>query len=204
MNGVVSDWMDGQIWPQIGKMMLDDAYFKLVQHARKLTGKLNGPVAQLVLDGYLTFQTVAIRRLCDPRKDVISLRRALLEAKAEKLASIDQLDLLLQGLDSCNHVRKMVNHHIAHTANPALRPDFREWDLEMKHLVEAQEAICKVAITLDRDIFHRNLPINIITVPQYNIMEDFTLWVPDEVISKLWKFWHDHNKAVNAWRLRDT
>ena len=50
MNSVVSDWMDQQIWPQIWKMMLDDAYFKLVGHARELTGKLNGPVAQIIPD----------------------------------------------------------------------------------------------------------------------------------------------------------
>ena len=201
MNSVVSDWMEQQIWPQIGKMMLDDAYFKLVGCARELTKKLNGPVAQIILDGYLTFQTVAIRRLCDPRKDVISLRRVLVEVKTENLASFDQTDSLLQSLDSCNHVCKQVNHHIAHTANPALRPDFREWNLEMKDLVEAQEAICRIAVTLDRDILHRNIPINIIPVPQFNIIEDFTLWIPDEGISKLWKFWHAHNNKVNAWRL---
>ena len=69
----------------------------------------------------------------------------------------------------------------------------------MKDLVEAQEAICRIAVTLERDILHRNIPINIIPVPQFNIMEDFTLWIPDEGISKLWKFWHAHNKKVNAW-----
>jgi hypothetical protein len=71
--------MEKQIWPQVWKMMLDDAYFKLVGYARELTGRLNGPVAQIILDGYLTFQMVAIRRLCDPRKDVISLRRGPFE-----------------------------------------------------------------------------------------------------------------------------
>jgi hypothetical protein len=45
MSSVVSNWMDKQIWPQIWKMLLDDAYFKLVGHARQLTGKLNGTVA---------------------------------------------------------------------------------------------------------------------------------------------------------------
>jgi hypothetical protein len=119
MNSVVSDWMEQQIWPQIWGMMLNDAYFKLVGHARELTGKLNGPVAQLILNGYLTFQIVAIRRLCDERRDVISLRRALLEIKAKDLALTPQIDQLLQSLDSCDHVCEQVNHHIAHTANPA-------------------------------------------------------------------------------------
>jgi len=37
-------------------------------------------------------------------------------------------------------------------------------------------------------------------VPQGDIMEDFRLWVPDEVIRKqLYPFWHDHKNKVNAW-----
>jgi hypothetical protein len=142
MNSVV-DWMDNQIWPQIWKMMLDDAYFKLVGHARELTGKLNGPVAQIILDGYLTFQTVAIRRLCDPRRDVISLRRAIMEAKAHDLAATDQADLLLDRLGCCDHVCDLVNNYVAHTANPARRPNASAWNLQVPHLVEAQKAICR-------------------------------------------------------------
>ena len=72
----------------------------------------------------------------------------------------------------------------------------------MPYLAEAQKAICKVAITLDRDILHRNIPINIIPEPQFNIMEDFTPWMPDGAINKLWKFWHAHKNEVDAWRFR--
>jgi len=35
-----------------------------------------GPTAKLLQDGYLTQQMITIRRLCDVRRDVISLRRA--------------------------------------------------------------------------------------------------------------------------------
>ena len=101
----------------------------------------------------------------------------------------------------CDHVCDLVNNYVAHTANPARRPNASAWNLQVPHLIEAQKANCKVAITLDRAIFHRNISINIIPEPQFNIMEDFTLWVPDEVISKLWKFWHAHKKEVDAWRL---
>jgi hypothetical protein len=194
--------MEQQIWPQIWGMMLNDAYFKLVGHARELTGKLNGPVAQLILNGYLTFQMVAIRRLCDDRRDVISLRRALLEIKAKDLALTPQIDPLLQSLDSCDHVCEQVNHHIAHTANPARRPNVRDWNLEMKHLIEAQKAICEVAITLDRDLLRRTNYVNIIPVQQDDIMQDFRPWVPDAIIQELYKFWHAHCKMVNAWRFR--
>ena len=202
MNSVVSDWMDQQIWPQIWKMMLDDAYFKLVGYARELTGRLNGPVAQIILDGYLTFQMVAIRRLCDPKRDVISLRRALTEAKSNGLAPTDQVDRLLDSLGCCDHVCDLVNDHVAHTANPSRRPSVSAWNLRTPHLIEAQKAICKAAITLDRDLLGRNIAINLIPEPQFNIMEDFTAWVPDEAIDKLWKFWHAYKREVDAWRLR--
>jgi hypothetical protein len=61
--------------------------FRLVLSARQLTNKFNGPTAQLLQDGYLTYQMVAIRRLCDRRDDVISLRRALMEAEKESRLS---------------------------------------------------------------------------------------------------------------------
>ena len=200
MNNFVSHWMDEQIWPQIWKMLLDDAYFRLVGHARELTGKLNGSVSQVILDGYLTSQTVTIRRLCDRRRDVISLRRVLTEARASNIATRDQDDQLSDILDSCDHVHDLVSDHIAHTADPLRRPNVSAWKLQMSDLVEAQKAICRVAVTVDRDLLHRNVAINLIPEPQFNIMEDFTLWVPDEMIDKLWKFWHAHKRNVNAWR----
>ena len=55
--------------------------------------------------------------------------------------------------------------------------------------------------TLDRYLLRRNVPINIIPVQQYDIMEDFKLWVPDATIQELYKFWHAHNREVNAWSL---
>jgi hypothetical protein len=88
-----------------------------VGRARELTGKPGGVVAQLILDGYLTFQTVAIRRLCDRRRDVISLRRVLTEAKAQNIATHDQINHLSDKLDSCDHVYDLVSDHIAHTAD---------------------------------------------------------------------------------------
>jgi hypothetical protein len=199
MSGVISDWMDQQIWPQIWKMLLDDAYFKLVGHARELTGKLNGSIAQIILDGYLTTQTVAIRRLCDRRRDVISLRRVLTEVRTNNIAAHDQVDQLSDRLDSCDQVYDLVSDHIAHTADPLRRPNVSAWSLQTTDLVEAQKAICRVAVTVERDLFRRNVAINLIPEPQYNIMEDFTLWVPSEMIDRLWKFWHAHKKGVNAW-----
>jgi hypothetical protein len=72
--------MHEHVWPEIEAMMSNDAHFRLVLQARQLTKKFNGPTAKLLQDGYLTLQMVAIRRLCDKRSDVYSLRRALMEA----------------------------------------------------------------------------------------------------------------------------
>jgi hypothetical protein len=192
-----------QIWPQIWKLLLDDAYFKLVGRARELTGKLNGSIAQIILDGYLTSQTVTIRRLCDRRKDVISLPRVLTEAKAQNIATHDQISQLSDKLDSCDHVYNLVSDHIAHRADPLRRPNVSAWNLQTSHLVEAQRAICRVAVAVDLDLLKRNVAINLIPEPQFNIMEDFALWVPNEVIDKLWTFWHANKKDWTPGRFRE-
>jgi L-lysine 2,3-aminomutase len=91
MNSVVSEWMDKQIWPQIYAMIVNDAYFRVFEHAREITGKFKGHIAQLVHDGYLTSQMIAIRRLCDPDRTVISLRRALIETKRNQPADGERI-----------------------------------------------------------------------------------------------------------------
>ncbi len=194
-----SDWLDQHIWPQIHSMMIDDAYFKLMGKARELTGEFNGPIAGLIEVGYVTCQTLAIRRLCDDRRDVISLRRLLMEAKANGLVPQGQIDQLLRKLDSCDHIRGLVNDYLAHTANPLRRPIVSEWELQVGHLTKAQKAICETAITLDRDLLQRKHYVALIPVPQFDIMQEFKHWVPDTGVEKLWEFWHTHNDAVNAW-----
>ncbi|MGA3003250.1 MAG: hypothetical protein ABSE20_16175 [Acetobacteraceae bacterium] len=193
------DWLDRYIWPQVQTMMLNDAYFKLIGRARELTGKFNGPIAGLVEAGYITSQTLAIRRLCDRGRDVISLRRSLVEAKARSLAPANMIDHLLDRLDSCDHICELANNHIAHTANPLRRPNLNDWSLQVGHLTEAQKAICDVAIKFDRDLLGRKNYVKVIPVPQFDIMQEFRYWVPDTDINELWKFWHAHNDSVNAW-----
>lgn len=195
----LSEWLARHIWPQVQTMMLNDAYFKLIGRARELTGQFNGPIAGLVEVGYVTSQTLAIRRLCDGGRDVISLRRSLMETKARNLAPADRVDQLLSHLDSCDHVCELVNNYIAHTANPLRRANLNDWNLQIEHLTEAQKAICKVTIALDRDLLRHKNYVKLIPVPQFNIMQEFTHWVTGPDIKDLWKFWHDHNDSVNAW-----
>ena len=167
--------------------------------AREITGEFNGPIAGLIETGYVTSQMPAIRRLCDGRRDVISLRRVLVEAKARGHGRIGQIDQLLSRLDSCDHVCGLVNNYLAHTANPLRRPNVNDWNLQVEHLTGAQKAICEVAITLDRDLLVRKNYVKIVPVPQFDIMQEFRRWVPEAAIGTLWDFWHAHTDAVDAW-----
>jgi len=194
-----SDWLDQLIWPQIHSLMINDAYFKLVGRARELTGEFNGPIAGLIEVGYVTSQTLAIRRLCDGRRDVVSLRRLLVETRAKSLVSVVKIDQLLRKLDACDHVCILVNDYVAHTADPLRRPNVSQWNLQVSHLTEAQKSICQVATTLDRDLLRRRNYVKIVPVPQFDIMREFRHWVPDAGIKALWEFWHAHNDSVNAW-----
>lgn len=199
LNMPITGWLDHYVWPQIQAMMCHDAYFKLMGRARELTGKFNGPIAGLIESGYVTSQTLAIRRLCDKRKDVISLRRTLVECKVNKVVSADLIDRLFGRLDYCDHVCDLVNDHIAHTANPHRRLDVTDWKLQVGQLAEAQRAVCEVAIALDRDLLGRKNYVKIIPVPQFDIMQDFKCWVPDATMKSLWDFWHSYSGSVNAW-----
>jgi hypothetical protein len=190
------DWLDKEIWPQIGTMMLHDAYFKLFGRAREITGQFNGAVASLIEMGYVTSQTVAIRRLCDKRRDVISLTRLLVEASGPNRQLIDPL---LDQLDHCGHVVDLVNNYVAHTANPNGGRVVAQWNLQVGQLTEAQKAICEVALKFDRDVLRQQNRVKIIPVVQGDIMQDFRSWVPHDGIQKLFEFWHAHNDAVNAW-----
>jgi hypothetical protein len=196
---MIAGWMN-QIWPQIWSMLFNDAYFRVFEHAREITGQFNGTFTAVIHDGYLTFQMVAIRRLCDGRTDVISLRRALLEARERLPAMSSRVDDLLSRVESrCDRVRTQVNQHIAHTANPGRTPNAVVWNMQMRNLTRAHEAICKAATILDRDILQRQTFTNIVPVPQGDIMQDFRIWVPDEGIQTLYRFWHDHVKRVDDW-----
>jgi hypothetical protein len=165
----IPTWLDQEIWPQIQTMMLNDAYFKLMCHARELTGEFNGPIA------------------------------ALIDAKSTNLAPAGEIDNLLSRFDSCDPVCRLVNDYVAHTANPLRRPNLSDWNLQMQQLVEAQKAICEIAITLDRELLRRKNYVKIIPVPQFDIMLEFRRWVPSDTIKALWEFWHSHNDEVNSW-----
>jgi hypothetical protein len=157
-----SEMMHHHVWPEIEAMMLIDAQFKLVLCARRLTKKFNGPTMKLLQDGYVTFEMVAIRRLCDKGEDVYSLTRALLESEKELPHLKPQIDHQIESLKVCDHVRKQVNKHVGHTDNPEKSEGFVVWNMGMKHLEDAQKAICKAAIALERDILQVRNRIEII------------------------------------------
>ena len=194
-----SDWLHHHIWPEIEAMMLNDALYRTVINGRRLTKKFTGPTAKLLQDGYLTEQMITIRRLCDVRRDVISLRRVLMQAATEQPGSKADIDRLSDSLTECDHVCDQVNSHVAHTANPQRAQNFVKWDMEMQHLEDAHKVICRAAIVLERDILRIQNRIELMPVPQYDVMEDLRLWVPDAIVDQLYKLWHEHRKKVNSW-----
>jgi hypothetical protein len=187
-----ANWLDDHIWPQIHSLMLNDAYFKLIRYVFEITQKYIDPIGYLVVNGYVTFQLMGIRRLCDVRKDGISLRRLLIETP-----TIPNQQPLLKKLDACNAICDLASDHIAHTGNPARRPKITDWNLSDADLTNAQKAVCEVAIALDRTGPNRKGYVKIIPVANTLNMLEFNLSAADT--KKLWEFWHAHNDAVNAW-----
>jgi hypothetical protein len=185
-----NEWMDEYIWPQVIGLLLNDAYFRLVRHVFPQTDKGIDPLYFLVLNGYITFQLMGIRRLCDNRRDAISMRRLLVETNlAEK-------PTLLARLDACNEVCDRASDHIAHTGNPERRPRFADWHLTEEDLTNAHKTICRVTMTLDRC---RSKPRNYTKIfPSVGLnMQRFNL-SPAET-QKLWDFWHANADTVNSW-----
>jgi hypothetical protein len=70
----------------------------------------------------------------------------------------------------------------------------------MRHLEEAHKVICRAAIVLERDILRVQNRIEIIPVPQFDVVEDLRLWVPDQIVDQLYKLWHAHRREVNSWK----
>jgi hypothetical protein len=143
--------------------------------------------------------TLAIRRLSENRKDVISLRRVLNEVRKLHPDLNNQLAPLFEKLDSCDHVCGLVNDYVAHTGNPLRRPAMSDWNLQVAHLTEAQKAICEVANRLDRDLLRRKQNAMVVPEPQFDIMREFRCWVSEANITELRKFWYLHRAEVNAW-----
>jgi hypothetical protein len=184
-------WLDEQIWPQIQSLMLNDAYFRLVKYVFEISQKYIDPIGNLVVNGYVTFQMIGIRRLCDNKRDVISLRRLVIDS------TLPNKQALLKKLDACDEVCDRASDHIAHTGNPVRRLKITDWNLRDDDLTNAHKAICEVAITLDRTRANPKGYVKIIPVVQTLDMREFNLSEADT--KKLWEFWHAHNGAVNAW-----
>jgi hypothetical protein len=191
LTSATENRLDDYIWPQVQSLMLNDAYFKLVKYVFEISKKYIDPIGNLVVNGYITFQMIGIRRLCDNRKDVISLRRLLVES------SLPSKPALLKKLDACDEVCDRATDHIAHTGDPARRPNITDWNLKDDDLTNAQKAISEVALSLDRARTKPKGYVKIIPVVQTLDMREFNLSEADT--EKLWKFWHTHNDAVNAW-----
>jgi hypothetical protein len=187
------------VWPEIQAMMLNDAHSYLLFTAAQLTKKFRGPTAKLLQDGYLTYQIVSIRRLCDKSDDVYSLHAALEQAEKENPDFYPQIAAFKAFLHlKCHHVYEEVNKRIAHSANPAKSRGYAEWNMDIIQLETAQHAICCVAVIFNRDILRWKGYGDIIPVQQEYFGED--LMLSEEMRDKLNQAWHDKKERVEAWR----
>jgi hypothetical protein len=191
LSTATEHWLDDHIFPQLGSLLLNDAYFKLVRYVSQLTQRYIEPLGHLVVIGYVTYQMMGIRRLCDDRRDAISLRRLLIDT------SIPKQQELLQKLDVCKAICDTTDHHIAHTGNPARRPKITDWNVTDDDLTNAHKALCQVAIALERSRAKPKGYVRIIPEATTLNMLEFNLSASDT--KKLWDFWRAHNNTVNAW-----
>ncbi len=75
------------IWPQIYSMTLGDLTFQTIAHVANADSEsaLHNPlISRSLIQGYAASQGLAIRRLVDRRRDVISLHRLLLDIKRHR------------------------------------------------------------------------------------------------------------------------
>ena len=184
--------MTNTIWPQIYNMMSDHALYCTWEFAWKQTGRINGPLAEFIKKSYVTTQCSTIRRLIDPRSDVVSLIRVLKELKTN-CNFIRRSNFLIEKLIPCEIVKKMTNKFIAHTDIKA------QWSLNQNELSIAQKAIIEVAICIDCDILKNpSAPSMVIPVAQSPNFWD-ELMLSDELKPKIWKHYLQICDEVNGW-----
>jgi hypothetical protein len=192
-------WLDQEIWPEIHAMMHNDGYFRLWLKAQESAGTPYGPIAQMVINGYATYQVAAVRRLCDRSNDGISLPKLLKLVRNElpyRKASIASLDSRLQ--KECAELYTLATQYIAHNGNPA-RPDWHQWTLTSDKITAAQKAICEVAVIIERDLLAITQRTHLIPVPQFDYLAEVKALVPSDKLKGLRDFWHAHNDSINAW-----
>jgi hypothetical protein len=192
-------WLDEKIWPEIIAMMHGDAYFRLWLKAQELAQMPCGPIAQTIITGYATSQLAAIRRLADQSADAISLPKLLQRIgrdHRELKASADALEARLK--EECRETCALATQYIAHNGNPA-RSSWLAWSLTSDKIVQAQKAICDVAVAVERDLLALRHRTHLIPVPQFDQLAEVRGLVSASALPALRTFWDAHNAEVNGW-----
>ena len=192
-------WLAEEIWPEIHALMHNDGYFRLWLKAQEAAGAPYGPIGQMVINGYATYQLTAVRRLCDNRKDVISLPKLLNLIRNQyphRKVSVAALNARLE--TECEEVTKLATQYVAHNGIPGAR-NARSWALTDAKIVAAQRAICEVAVIIERDLLAITQRTHLIPVPQFDQLAEIRMIVPLQKIEELRAFWHSHNAAINGW-----
>jgi len=98
-------WLRGPIRRQLYTLMWDDAVYRMINEARRMAFQhptnrvgFNGPTSNLLDRGFVTSQLMAIRRLVDRRRDVISIPRLLKEINEHRHLITREMYVCYDGL----------------------------------------------------------------------------------------------------------
>lgn len=192
-------WLDKEIWPEIQAMLSSDAYFRLLLKAHEFAQTPYGPIAQMIVNGYATYQIAAVRRLCDKSKGVVSLPKLLEMIEKNRPDMKRSVSALRSRLErECAELYALATQYIAHNGNPN-SPNGREWNLTSDKIVAAQKAICEVTIIIERDLLAVTYRPILLPVFQSDYLAEVKAFVPADKLDELRNFWHAHNDGINAW-----
>jgi len=195
------EWFKKEIWPEIEAMMHHDAYFRIWLKAMECAEAPHGPIAQTIINGYVTYQLAAIRRICDRRRqdDVISLPKLLQMIGNEKPQAKARADSLILRLGrDCDELYQIATQYVAHNGDPR-KPNWPAWAVTSDKITLAQKAICEVAIQIERDLLAIAHRVAIVPVPQFDNLAEVKAVVPAGRLNELRDFWYAYNTRINEW-----
>jgi len=194
-----TQWLNA-ILNDVHALMGSDAYFRLWVKAQEAANTPHGPISQVIISNYVSFQLAGIRRLCDTRRDVIALPKLLNRIKRDQPYRATAIGHLLSRLDTeCGELCRLATLYIAHSADPDMAKNWKAWKLTSAQLTTTHKAICEVAIIIERDLLQITQRTSLIRVFQGDYLAEVKSYVPEDQLPALREFWHAHNDMVNKW-----
>jgi hypothetical protein len=107
--------------------------------------------------------------------------------------------LLLRLETECEELNKTTNQHITHNADPTRQQNWQAWNVPAAKINAAQQAICEVAIIIERDLLAVTHRVHLIPVPQYDNLFELAPILSDDQRDTLQEFWRQHTRDIDRW-----